>query len=675
MVRLLPDAEPHAQHLLFPRRERRQHLAGLLGEVHGDDRVGRRDDALVLDEVTEVRVLFLADRRFQRDRLLRDLQDLADLVERQLHLLGDLFRRRLAPQLLHQVAAGPNQLVDRLDHVDRDADRPGLIGDGPGDRLPDPPGGVGRELVAALVLELVDRLHEADVPLLDQVEELQPAVGVLLGDGDHEAQVGLDQLRLGLLSRSLAVLDLVDGVAQDVLGQLGLFLDALDLLAGVGDDQRHLLDLVGADAELLGDGALAQRGRADLPQRLLQLLDRQPRLVLAADDLAVGLLDPLDQLLQLQHDLVDLLLVEAHLLKRVEDLLLEIGDLLLVLLARRLRDGLGVQLLGDLLLLLPEPANLVDHLADALDVPLLVELCVLFVRVLDDLLDANLLLPQLVAQLEDLLDGDRRVEHDLQHAPLAVLDPLGDLDLALTGEQRHRPHLAQVHAHRVVGLRVAVGVFLFLGLFLLGGRRGFLFVFFFALGLGVLALLDLDLGRRVDDLDPLAREGRQPVVHLVGRNDVLRHVLVDLVVGQKALGLPHRDELALLALALLVGGLLRRARARRARRAVLGRLGSPRRTRYLLLVHVVVVGFVVEGLVFHFPKASEGPPAALLLFYEARFRGYSERAAPPRPPARGPPATDARSLRSRRPDAKAQVGWPAYGAGPVGRRPRPGCRP
>ena len=63
-----------------------------------------------------------------------------------------------------------------------------------------------------------------------------------------------------------------------------------------------------------------------------------------------------------------------------------------------------------------------------------------------------LLLAQLVAELEDLLDRDRRVEHDLQHAPLAVLDALGDLDLALAREQRDRAHLAQVHAHRVVGL-------------------------------------------------------------------------------------------------------------------------------------------------------------------------------------------------------------------------------
>ena len=44
--------------------------------------------------------------------------------------------------------------------------------------LADPPRRVGRELVAAAVFELVHRLHQADVAFLDQVEELQAAVGV-----------------------------------------------------------------------------------------------------------------------------------------------------------------------------------------------------------------------------------------------------------------------------------------------------------------------------------------------------------------------------------------------------------------------------------------------------------------------------------------------------------------
>jgi hypothetical protein len=83
--------------------------------------------------------------------------------------------------------------------VHGDADGAGLVGDGAGDGLANPPGGVGAELVAALVLELVDGLHEADVAFLDEVEEGHAAVGVFLADADDEAQVGLDELHLGLV--------------------------------------------------------------------------------------------------------------------------------------------------------------------------------------------------------------------------------------------------------------------------------------------------------------------------------------------------------------------------------------------------------------------------------------------------------------------------------------------
>ena len=123
-------------------------------------------------------------------------------------------RGRLAAQLLHQLARGADQLVDGLDHVHRDADGARLIGDGAGDGLANPPGGVGRELVAAAVFELVHRLHQADVAFLDQVQELQAAVGVLLGDGDHQAQVGLDQLALGLRGIHVALDDVALGALQ-----------------------------------------------------------------------------------------------------------------------------------------------------------------------------------------------------------------------------------------------------------------------------------------------------------------------------------------------------------------------------------------------------------------------------------------------------------------------------
>src|SRR5207302_6835086 len=56
VVALLADAEAHAQDFFFARRERGQHLPRLLGQVHVDDRIGRRGDGLVLDEVAQVRI-------------------------------------------------------------------------------------------------------------------------------------------------------------------------------------------------------------------------------------------------------------------------------------------------------------------------------------------------------------------------------------------------------------------------------------------------------------------------------------------------------------------------------------------------------------------------------------------------------------------------------------------
>src|SRR6185503_1276346 len=172
------DAKAHLDHLLLARRQRLEHRLGLLLEVQVNHRFRRRDDVAVFDEVAKMRIFLFADRRFEGNRLLRDLQDLAHFRHRDVHPLGDLFRGRLAPELLHQRARGANELVDRLNHVHRDADRARLVGNRAGDRLADPPRRIGRELVAAPILELVDRLHQPDVAFLDQVEELQAAVGV-----------------------------------------------------------------------------------------------------------------------------------------------------------------------------------------------------------------------------------------------------------------------------------------------------------------------------------------------------------------------------------------------------------------------------------------------------------------------------------------------------------------
>src|SRR6266403_2008492 len=253
------DAEAHAKNALLARRQGRQHAGRGFAQVRLDGSVDRQDRVLVLDEIAEVRIRFVADRGFQRQRLPGDLAHLAPLLERHAELLGQLLGRGLAADLVEHLARLTHDFADALHHVDGDADRARLVGDRARDRLPDPPRGIGRELVAAAILEFVDRLHQADIAFLDQVEELQAAVGVFLGDGDDEAQVRLHHLFLGLPRLALALLhhlhdlaelaDLEPGLARQHLDLVAVLLDLL-LVAGnealptLGGELRHPVEPV-----------------------------------------------------------------------------------------------------------------------------------------------------------------------------------------------------------------------------------------------------------------------------------------------------------------------------------------------------------------------------------------------------------------------------------------------
>ena len=102
------------------------------------------------------------------------------------------------------------------------------------DRLANPPRRVGRELVAELVVELLDGTHQAEVPLLDEIEERNVGARVVASDGHDEAEVRLDQL---LLRR------LVAGV-----------LAARELALLLAREQRPGADLANVELERIGGG-------------------------------------------------------------------------------------------------------------------------------------------------------------------------------------------------------------------------------------------------------------------------------------------------------------------------------------------------------------------------------------------------------------------------------------
>jgi len=114
-----------------------------------------------------------------------------------------------------ELEAGPRLLETGqcVAGVDRQPDRAPGVGDAAGDRLADPPRGVGRELEALAPVELLDRVHEAEVALLDEVQQRQPRRLVLLGNRDDEPQVRLHERALGVvtLARGAAQLPLLGG--------------------------------------------------------------------------------------------------------------------------------------------------------------------------------------------------------------------------------------------------------------------------------------------------------------------------------------------------------------------------------------------------------------------------------------------------------------------------------
>ena len=79
--------------------------------------------------------------------------------------------------------------------MDRQADRAGLVGDRTRRGLANPPRRVRGEPVPPAVVEPLHCTHQARVPLLDQVQELEPVVHEALHDGHHQSKVRLHHTR------------------------------------------------------------------------------------------------------------------------------------------------------------------------------------------------------------------------------------------------------------------------------------------------------------------------------------------------------------------------------------------------------------------------------------------------------------------------------------------------
>ena len=131
-------------------------------------------------------------------------QGVGNLVLGDVDHFGQFLIGRLALVLLLELGEGLVDLVQGAHLVQRETHDAALLGQCLEDALADPPHGVGDELEAAGLVELLGGLDQAEVALVDQVGQADALVLVLLGYGDDEPEVRPGEFVEGFL---VALLD------------------------------------------------------------------------------------------------------------------------------------------------------------------------------------------------------------------------------------------------------------------------------------------------------------------------------------------------------------------------------------------------------------------------------------------------------------------------------------
>src|SRR5438034_1778644 len=200
-------------------------------------------------KIKERGVLVLPDGRVDRDVARREaLLHLDHFLLAHVEALGDELRagrEALALEPLALLGEVEEELALRLRGAD--LHQAPVVHDVADDVGADPPHRVGREADAAVGVEVLDRLEETDVALLDEVEQVVEGALVLARDHHDQAEVGRDET-----PRRLPVLVLVPAHGELVLLLAREDGDAADLgevaLERVGGDEgatRARLDRTG----------------------------------------------------------------------------------------------------------------------------------------------------------------------------------------------------------------------------------------------------------------------------------------------------------------------------------------------------------------------------------------------------------------------------------------------
>src|SRR5580704_8966491 len=108
VVAVHAEAKAHAYDPLLAWRQCSQHACHSVAQIRLDRGVDGQDNVLVFNQVAELGVPFFADRSFEREWLLSDLQGLAYLFKRHMELRREFLGRWVASELTKESPAHPH---------------------------------------------------------------------------------------------------------------------------------------------------------------------------------------------------------------------------------------------------------------------------------------------------------------------------------------------------------------------------------------------------------------------------------------------------------------------------------------------------------------------------------------------------------------------------------------
>ncbi len=159
--------------------------------------IRRSGRIIIRDKVAQMAVFLLTDWCFQRNRLLCNSHDFANLIDRHIKLCTDLFCGRFPAIRMQKLTGNFFHFINCLDHMNWNPNGTRLIGNGAGNGLTNPPCSISGKFKAFCVIEFFNCFNQAQIPFLNQIKELHSTTQISLCDTDNQTKVCFRQTFFG----------------------------------------------------------------------------------------------------------------------------------------------------------------------------------------------------------------------------------------------------------------------------------------------------------------------------------------------------------------------------------------------------------------------------------------------------------------------------------------------